>query len=587
MTLRPPTAPDQSRAERIGHEVKTIRDMGYPCDLQQDQDGIAHYLTVELTRDTMEGPQPVRVYLKLNAGFPDSPPDLVVTVITTSTTSAGELAELSIEAESKTRLSWSAHQMIYQIIQEVQDSVQGQNLRLATMAAPPAAIPTALPRPTDRTSSPAQRRSASGMIAAIVGGTAVLLLAGGLTLYYGVLYDACGADQRLVTQAQAAGDLDSLRQATRTLETMRARGQSGERGSCRALATDPAPLRAAHERYGDTLLAAGQIDDAAAAYGQALALDPAATAAQAGLTQVRAARTVPLWEEVERLWPVNSAESWPKAVAALEQIRVIDPDALSPAGQISATLRLAQAQIRWGDLLFAADPTAAGTRYEAARALGLSDTDMADRLAWAARSSKLRAATLDTWPALIAELDQVAAERPALRDPAGRGIDQRRYDAHVAYGRALLDQGGAVGAETLAQADAGLGLSQAAEDKGESARLIKREAEALLAAASGYQIGANAVDAQAWGDLLADRRIDMTLADRPVNLVIVAPTANLVVNITSSGGSQQIITDRTGVAIAALPGGRYLISLADRTAAGEVALDLSTALTYLVRITPR
>ena len=590
MTLRPPTTPNQNRAERIGSEVKTIREKGYFCDLQQDQGGSNHYLTVDLTRDTMEGPQPVRAYLTLDENFPASTPGLVVTVVVSGSTSSGELSELSIEIESKTRLSWSGHQTLYEIIQDVQDSVQSQNLRLTNSAVPTSVVvvdPTPLPPPTGRSTVPAQRRSATGMIAAIVGGAVVLLLIGGLGLYYGLLYDPCGADEQLVAQAYAVGDLDSLRQAIRTLEILRTRGQAGERGSCHTLATDPTALRQAYERYGDALLAATKLDEAAAAYRQALALDPASVAAQAGLTNVMAVRATPLWAEVAQLWSAKSAQSWPQVVSDLEQIRALDPAALSPTDQISVTLRLAQAQIGWGDLLFTTDPTAAGEHYGAARTLDASVSGVGDRLAWAERGGKFRSATIDVWPTMIAELERAATTHPAPRDPAGRTIDQWRYDAHVGYGRALLERGGAVGAEALVQADLALNLAQAAEDRGERARLLKRESEALLAAASGYQISANTLDARAWSEILSDRHIAAKLDTRPVNLVVVAPAANLVISITGSAGNQQVVTDRTGVAIAALPGGSYLISLADRPAAGTVTLDLSTASTYLVRITPR
>jgi Prokaryotic homologs of the JAB domain len=132
MTHQPLTASDDSRAERIGYEVKMIRDMGYSCDLQQSPEGMTHYLTVELTRDTMEGPQPVRAYIKLDAEFPASPPMLVVTVLIPGSTSANELNELPIEVESKARMIWSSQRMLYEIIQDVQDCVQCQSRIIAS-----------------------------------------------------------------------------------------------------------------------------------------------------------------------------------------------------------------------------------------------------------------------------------------------------------------------------------------------------------------------------------------------------------------------------------------------------------------------
>ncbi|NCC30820.1 MAG: tetratricopeptide repeat protein [Chloroflexia bacterium] len=594
MSSLPPMAADQSHAERIGQEVKAIRDMGYACDLQQDVSAQRYYLTVELARDTHEGPQPVHLYFQLDANFPATAPNLVVTVTTPGTTSHGELQELPIDVESKTRLSWSSRQMLYEIVLEVQDSVQSSNLRLARIAEPvaprpplDAPLPKELPPREERPLPTPTRRSATGKILAVVGGGVTLLIAGGLVLYYTLLYDPCASEQQFVAQAYTVGDRESLAQVTHTLEAMRSRGQSGVGGSCGSLVDNPILLITAYERYASALLEANQLDQAEAMFRQALALDPASSDAQAGLTAVIEARTKTLWTEAEQLWPVNTTASWAQVVTLLEQIHVLHPEAQSPEAAIGVKTRLAQAQMAWGDLLFATDVTEAHEHYVLAATLEQDLEGLADRLKWIARATQFRDASVATWPALISELEQAVQLTPNTSDPAVRTVEQWLYDSYVGYGLALLERGGAVGTDALAQANTALSLAQVAEDRGESARQLKREAEALLASTSAYQIITTRLDASEWTRLLTDRRLATQINGDPVNLLIIAPTSNLVLNLVGSSGNRQIVTDRTGVASAALPSGRYLLSLAELPMVGEANLDLSTSATYLVRIIPR
>ena len=204
MTDQPLTTSDQIRAERIGYEVKMIRDMGYSCDLQQSPEGKTYYLTVELTRDTMEGPQPVRAYIKLDAEFPASSPMLVVTILIPDSTSANELNELPIEVESKARMIWSSQRMLYEIIQDVQNSILVQSLRQRTSTIPPFSISMLQPRLDSGMPRPFQRHSAIKVIAILVISAAVLLLVGSLALYYGILYYDYSPHMRLVGVAVGA-----------------------------------------------------------------------------------------------------------------------------------------------------------------------------------------------------------------------------------------------------------------------------------------------------------------------------------------------------------------------------------------------
>jgi tetratricopeptide (TPR) repeat protein len=576
---------EQNRIERIGHEVKTIRDMGLPCDLQQDASGSMHYLTVELRRETMEGAQPVRAYFKLDSTFPASTPELVVTVITAGSTASGELVELPIEIESKTRLNWSSASMLYEIVRDVQDSVQNPQLRLAS--SPATSEPMALPLPEERRPAPAPRRSAAATIGVVVGFSLLVLLVAGIGGYFALLHDPCGGDQQLAQQAFTKGNRESLMQAVILFESMRTRGLAGERGSCGALASDNGPLRETYERLGAVLISAGALDEAERVYGQALALDGEAPAAKAGLRAIAEARVAPLWAAVEQRWPANTEASWPEVVENLQQISAIQPEARNPTNGLSVTLQLAKAQIAWGDLLFANDLAAAAQHYANALTLLPTNSIAKERSIWIERARSLETVALAEWPARIVELEQAASAQPDQRDPAGRSINQWRYDVHLAYGRALLNAGGAVADEVRNQADAALALAAEAEDKGDAARQLKREAEALLEAASGYQISASPLAGDAWNNLLRDRQIEAAIEGRPINLVVVTPLANLAITLTSAGASQQLVTDRAGVAFAALNSGTYILTLADNKAAGEVTLNLSTAATYLVRVTLR
>ncbi|EFO81186.1 hypothetical protein OSCT_0920 [Oscillochloris trichoides DG-6] len=591
MTQQPALTPDMDRAERIGYEVKAIRDLGYTCDVQQDREGL-HYITVNLRRDTMEGPQPVQLYLKLLPTFPHGAPEMIVTVISPASTSSGELHELQIETESKARLSWLWSSRLYEIVQDVQDSVQGPNLRLASAPPPlpvPQVIPGAIPVPPAATSIPAMApsRSPNRPIVLITGLIVIVLMLAGTGIYFAFLRDPCGEQRNTAQRALQSGDPTTMLQAVTLYETMRSRGQAGEGGSCGGLVTDPTPLREAYEQTAAAQFTAGELESAQNLYQQALAIDPQSVSANEGLTKTITARTRPLWSAVESNWSINSEQSWGEVVSSLDAIHSLNPEALNPTNSISVTLQLHDAYIAWGDLTLDSDPQASAEHYAAALALQIDPVLVTERQGWADWAIRLQAADAADVAALISELDQTAGENPDLRDPLGRSIDQWRYLAHVAYGEALVSQGGAVGEEAMAHANAALELVQSAPDSGRAARLLKGKAEELRATASGYKLSANQLDANAWKTLLKERRISASSSGKPVNLLIIAPSANMLITIVGTGNQTQLVTDRTGVAYAALPSGRYVVAISDNPDAGEVSVDLATGATYLVRVTPR
>lgn len=87
--------------------------------------------------------------------------------------------------------------------------------------------------------------------------------------------------------------------------------------------------------------------------------------------------------------------------------------------------------------------------------------------------------------------------------------------------------------------------------------------------------------------VLRERNLAEKLRGRPVNLLVLTPVANMSLTVTSSHGSQQVVSNRAGVAFAALDPDRYRLSLAAGDRGDEVVLDYATAPAYLVRVTPR
>jgi tetratricopeptide (TPR) repeat protein len=596
MTYYASTQPNNARVERINHEVEAIRTLGYPCEPQQGQDGRSVYIVVHLHRDTQEGQQPISLYLNLDDGFPETRPEMVVTVaLPDGQKRMGEANEAPIEIESKARLSWRSDSMLYQIVREVADSVQSVQIRIVGGSFTPPAVepagtthaPPPLPASPGSPSlaAPARRRSAKGVIAAVLITGAVLLFGGAGAIYMAFFYDPCGDARQLAERNLGAIDLVALGQAVHTLEDMRARGQQGERGSCAALVNDPGLLRDAYLRYGQQLLAGDSLDQAEQTYQAARQLDSRSQPAQAGLDAVAVARVQPLWSTMKSLWPANTLESWPRVVDALEKIRAISPQAISPDDGLSVTLNLYRAQVAWGDLLYAQEQPDAAKHYAAARALLPADPLAADRLDWTERRRRLREAHVADWPALLEELQQLAAQTPSLSDPAGRSINQWLYTAHVGYAQALLgqEQSGATAGAVLQQAQAALELASASDDNGAAARLLVQQASDRLRA---YNLTAEPLDASALSKVLRERNLPEKLRGQVVNLIVLTPVANMPLTLIGSKGSQQLVSNRAGMAFAALDNDRYRLSLIDGEGGIEVVLDYATAPAYLVRVTP-
>jgi hypothetical protein len=591
MSYRSATQPNDIWTERISREIDAIHQLGYRCELRRDHDGRGAYVIVHLHRDTEEGQQPVTLYLRLDAGFPETRPEMLVAVALPAGQSGGaESREAPVESESKARMSWRSDSMLYQIVREVQDNVQGDQLRLVGAPSAPGAAPAAPPLPAApamlAVARPPRRQSARGVIAAVLLGGALLLFGGAAALYLAFFYDPCGGDQQLAQRDLATSDTAALKQATQTLEQLRRRGQTGEGGSCAALAGDPRLLRDAYLRYGQQLLAGGSLDGAEQAYQRARQLDPTSRSAQQGLDAVVAARVRPLWSDATNLQRAGTVEGWSQVVEALERIRAISPDAISPNHGISITLELYRAQIAWGDLLYAQERADAAGHYAAARALLPADLLAAERLNWIERRRRLREAQVADWPALLEELQRLVDQSPTLADPAGRSVGQWLYAARVGYAQALLAQepSGPTAEAALQQAQAALDLAGGSDDSGAAARLAEQQAIDRLRV---YNLVAEPLDAEALSKVLRERNLPERQNGRPVNLLVLTPTANMALTLSGPQETQQLVSSRAGVAFAALDADAYRLSLGSGAQASEVALDYSRAAAYLVRVTPR
>jgi hypothetical protein len=304
------------------------------------------------------------------------------------------------------------------------------------------------------------------------------------------------------------------------------------------------------------------------------------------LDAVVAARVRPLWSDATNLQRAGTVEGWSQVVEALERIRAISPDAISPNHGISITLELYRAQIAWGDLLYAQERADAAGHYAAARALLPADLLAAERLNWIERRRRLREAQVADWPALLEELQRLVDQSPTLADPAGRSVGQWLYTARVGYAQALLAQepSGPTAEAALQQAQAALDLAGGSDDSGAAARLAEQQAINRLRV---YNLVAEPLDAEALSKVLRERNLPERQNGRPVNLLVLTPTANMALTLSGPQETQQLVSSRAGVAFAALDADAYRLSLGSGAQASEVALDYSRAAAYLVRVTPR
>jgi|GEM_PF-5910059 len=543
-----PMATDNNRTQRINHEIQAIRDLGYLCNLQPEIQGHAHYVIVQLQRETMEGPQPVMLYMRLGVAFPCSAPDIVVTVMAPSmrgpqTAYPDAVEELRLVLDSQVSISWTAENHLYEIVQEIQDHVQGDNLRIVTdtfifpiptgisgstekstismhksdfnnesnqesqflsILTERNDIPTlAPPMPDSRVQQlpvipalPAQSRSeilnnlqtrtrsAKSIIVAVFFSFTVVIVGIFSALYFVIFYDPCINDLQHAQRDLLLDDPETLHEAVVTLETLRLRGQQGERGSCAKLVTDYEPLYVAYLRYGQHAFANDALDEAEESYQKALQLVPDSTLAQEGLDAVELARTMPLWEEVTDLWKVDTQESWQQVVSFLEQIAAIDPEAIDTTDGVSVTLKLYFAHIGWGDHLFANKLSEAKEHYGMARSLLTKHPVVEERIAWVDRAQTLQREDASTLATLVEEINYLAMEQPDLEDPVGNSIKQWLYKVHVAYGTALLHQSdesddASIDAASF-QAKKAMALALESDDNGESARLLQKRAERML-----------------------------------------------------------------------------------------------------------
>jgi hypothetical protein len=588
------TTQTDARRVRIGHEVNDIRRYGYACTLQQDDQHA--YVSVQVDRDTNDGAQPVMIYMQLDAAFPASRPEMVVTILGPADMASSEAVEWELEIDSTTRLTWQPESTLRDIVMDIERGVHTEHLALAEAARSSSQIYQHSPllEPYElledvQPSSVASPKRAGGQIAASLVG-AILMLAAASVAYLLFFRDACAADWRDAQANLSSSDSAIVHQAVQVIESLGRRAQAGERGNCLRAAA-PTALRDAYLRAGAAAL---QAKDAALArqdYQKALSYAADSADAKAGLQAATALLLQPAWERANRLSSTSSV-TWTDVITNLIYIFDIDPQAINPSGGATITRQLYLAYMSWGDQLYQQDQLEqARNKYDIAQGFSSGDSRVGTSREWVELKRRVRDAgnTVKEWSAIVDTLKQHKASSPDALDPAGRKIDALLYTAYVRYGQALLELHGADQAMARDQAQAARELSDAADDKGQAARDLLAAAEKAQASASGtlaFQV--QKLDATEWAAQLRKYDLQKARFGKPLNLIVVTTDTAITLTITlPNATATRFLNLNKDVASDAIDGGKAILRYTKGNQFAEESLDFSGGATYLVTLAPQ
>jgi tetratricopeptide (TPR) repeat protein len=614
MSERSPGVAPDARTDRIGHEVVELREAGYPCTLLREADGETYQLRVPLKRVTaLQGQQPFTVIITLDSSFPRVRPVVVVMALTDVNDDDGEPYQVAVRVRSRALTHWRAGTQLTAIVREIDAAIQEDDLEIDD---DPGVAPSAVHAPRSasmQTASamPAQGRfSRLGRILLVLG---LLVLVGALGYAVFLTFsDPCRADLNYVREQILLGDLVSLERAVNRLETIYQRGEVGVGGSCASLRADPALLRTTYLEYGTRLEAVGKLEDASQAY-----LRGADYGSEEAASSLRTL-TNGLWTTAEDQAALQTVEGWGQAVATLERLRTIDTGIGSETFRpgvlpISATLRIAQLRVEWGNALYAtagseqplpaarAEFELAKTQFDAATMLVPTPPigpDAQRRSLWTQRAIILRdTGSRDALQGLVFELEQSREQA----DPFGQSLDQWRYDAYVAAANQLLTN--AVDVEDRAERRRlwleSLRLIEKALDpqieaaSTDAAAAARTRVFELLREQSAYTIGApETTTPTAFQQRLTEHGFALSDSQKEgLNLIVLYPEQLDLRLLVSSATDKQVAVVAvlgTNAETAELTPGMYRLAVSEHEKEYNfVNLDVKPTEFYVVRVTPR